>query len=144
MTISVRKSSDEAVRSAFLEALQSFRDLVNSDAVGEAWQEPSAVAGYTVAGLVGHVLSTASAVERYLDLEPGTDVPIARGVYYASVPSPDDASDLHREIRGEAKAWEGAANEQPSKNSTPWERDCGRVSPVSQHLGRLRLWARPP
>jgi len=99
-----RNSSDVEVRSAFLEALQSFRDLVNSDAVAGAWNEPSALAGYTVAGLVGHVLSAASAVERYLDLEPGTDAPIARGVYYASVPTPHDASDLHREIRARGES----------------------------------------
>ena len=65
------------------------------------------VAGYTVAGLVGHVLSTALAVERYLDLEPGTDAPIARGAYYASVPTPGDASELHRDVRARGESLGG-------------------------------------
>jgi hypothetical protein len=137
-------SSDLEVRTAFLEALQSFRELVNSNAVAAAWQGPSALAGYTVAGLVGHVLSAVLAVERCLDLEPGTEAPIARGMYYASVPSPHDASDLIAKSVREAKAWVRAANEPPSRTSTPSDRDCGRDSPSSQHLGRSRLCARTP
>jgi hypothetical protein len=94
-----RGSSDVSVRSAFVDSLQSFRDLANDDAVHRAWHGPSAVAGYSVAGLVGHVLSTASAVERYLDAEPGSGAPIVKGAYYAAVPTTADATDLHRDIR---------------------------------------------
>jgi uncharacterized protein (TIGR03083 family) len=102
MTDPQQDSSLGEVRSTLMSALTAFVDLLHVDAVGAAWDEPSALSGYTVGALAAHVLSTASAIERYLDLGSTDDVPIPKGAYYAVVPSTTDAPDLHADIRTRA------------------------------------------
>ena len=102
MTDPKQDGSLSEVRSALMGALAAFVDLVHVEAVGEAWGEPSALSGYTVGALTGHVLSTASAIERYLDLGGSDDVQISKGTYYAVVPSTTDAPDLHADVRARA------------------------------------------
>jgi uncharacterized protein (TIGR03083 family) len=88
-----------AVRTAFLGALVSFRDLAADDVVAAAWHEPSALAGYSVGGLVGHAVSCTQVIERYLDRGAGGGVPIEKGAYYGPVPSPSQAAEMHAGIR---------------------------------------------
>ena len=55
---------DPTVRAAFLSALSSFRSLAAEESVAVAWDEPSALAGYSVGGLVGHTVSCTQVIER--------------------------------------------------------------------------------
>jgi hypothetical protein len=60
-------SSD--VRTALGSALVAFAALVDTPVVGAAWDHASALEGYTVGGLVGHVVSGTSSVFRYLAVD---------------------------------------------------------------------------
>lgn len=102
MNDSARIDTGGDVRAAFMEALAAFGDLVQAELVGAAWQEPSCLSGYTVGALSGHVLSTASAIERYLDLGENNARSMPKGAYYAVVPAPTDAPELHADIRARA------------------------------------------
>lgn len=86
------------IRTAFLEAAQSVIDLIASDAVAEKWTSPSALQGYDVAGLTGHLGRGLGTPLLYLEESiPSTDEPITPGQYFASVDADDD--DLHTAIR---------------------------------------------
>lgn len=87
------------VRDAFLDALGEFTRLVERDEVAERWDEPSCLPDYTIGALVGHVYSTAAAIERYLETDEPPDASSPKGAYYAPVPSPADGADLHDGIR---------------------------------------------
>lgn len=88
---------------AFLAAAGVAEQWVASDAVATRWDEPSALAGYTVAGLAGHLARAVLTVERYLD----APAPAAEGGdtdaagYFATVLGTDDPidSDRHQRIR---------------------------------------------
>ncbi len=97
------------IRTAFLEAAQSVIDLIASDAVAGAWTSPSALHGYDVAGLSGHLGRGLGTPLLYLEESiPSTDEPITPGQYFASVDSDNDA--LHTAIR--ARGLKAAANGQ--------------------------------
>lgn len=100
------------IRRAFLEAALMARELVADPAVGERWDEPSALPEFTVRGLAGHLVRATTSVEAYLDREEPTAAPVTAAQYYATVlrpGSPDLDSELHRAIRqrGEEAAAEG-------------------------------------
>jgi uncharacterized protein (TIGR03083 family) len=88
------------VRSVFLEALQSFVDVSGSDVVAARWSDPTVVPPYLVGELVGHILSTAAATERYLDAELPTEPPVPAAGYYVGALPQQDAADVHAGIRG--------------------------------------------
>jgi hypothetical protein len=87
------------VRLAFLEALQSFVAASRSDVVVARWSDPTVVPPYLVGELVGHIFSTASATERYLDAEPPTEPPVPAGLYYVGALPLQDAVEVHAGIR---------------------------------------------
>jgi uncharacterized protein (TIGR03083 family) len=75
---------------------------VQSDEAREQWAQPSLLDGYTVGSLIGHTFNTSEAIERYLD-DPEPEEPAQPAAsYYAPVPFPDDAPDLHADIRERA------------------------------------------
>lgn len=92
------------IRAALTSALVAFATLVDTPAVGAAWDDASALDGYTVGGLVGHVVSSTSSVYRYIDGE-SPDAPTHDKVdYYAVLPGPAEAPALHAEVRGRGTA----------------------------------------
>ena len=99
------------IRRAFFDVLDAFRALAATSEVATAWTKASALEGYDVGSLVGHVVSATGALERYLDGDPATSAPITAARYYASLPAPADAAELHRQVRerGQAIGREGPA-----------------------------------
>jgi hypothetical protein len=87
------------VRFAFLQALQSFVAVSRSDVVAARWSDPTVVPPYLVGELVGHILSTAAATERYLDAEPPTEAPVPAALYYVGALPQQDAVEVHAGIR---------------------------------------------
>lgn len=51
----------------FLHVAERAEDLIAEAAVAECWDEPSALEGYTVGGLAGHLARAVLTVQRYLD-----------------------------------------------------------------------------
>lgn len=87
----------------FLAAAGMAEQWIASDAVAARWEQPSALAGYTVAGLAGHLARAVLTVEQYLDAPApateGGDTDAAG--YFATVLGADDPvdSDRHRRVR---------------------------------------------
>lgn len=94
----------------FLTCADAAADLIASPAVASSWDQPSALEGYTVAGLAGHLARAVLVVERYLDADAADDGPVApsddadlldASGYFAAVLGDHDPldSELHRGVR---------------------------------------------
>lgn len=92
----------------FLSCAHAAADLIASPEVAGSWEEPSALEGYTVAGLAGHLARAVLVVERYLDAaDDGSGAPsdaadlIDASGYFAAVLGDHDPldSELHRGVR---------------------------------------------
>ena len=83
------RGSDQTnrVRHAFLQALEAYAGLLGRREVEAAWEAPSLLEGYSVAGLAGHAFNTAEAVERYLQAPVPTQVTVPAAAYYGQPPS---------------------------------------------------------
>ena len=95
----------------FLACARVAEDLIASPGVATAWDEPSALDGYTVGGLAGHLARAVLTVSRYLDEPtPGSDVQSTDAAGYfvrvLGTHNPVD-SDFHRRVR-ERSAQEAA------------------------------------
>ncbi len=96
----------------FLATASVAQQWIDSDAVAARWEQPSALAGYTVAGLAGHLARAVLTVERYLDapapaVESGdTD---AAG-YFATALGADDPVDSERHHRIRQRGVDTAAD----------------------------------
>ncbi|MEZ0110775.1 hypothetical protein ABH920_004790 [Catenulispora sp. EB89] len=67
------------IRESYLAAAEAAANLLAHPAVAQAWDEPSALAGYTVSGLAGHLAGQVNVVAKVLDgsdLDPATE-PVA-------------------------------------------------------------------
>lgn len=96
-----------AVRELFVAASDAARRLIDSDEVAARWDEPSALRGYAVAGLAGHLGRAVLTVQRYLDApEPPVEdaVDDAAGYFVAVLGDHDPVdSELHRSIRARSQ-----------------------------------------
>lgn len=103
-----------SVRELFFACAESTVELISTSAVATRWNEPSALAGYTVGGLCGHLSRAVSTVGGYLDRTPATGgTPLDAAEYFAAVLGRADPvdSDLHASIRrrGQEAAADGPA-----------------------------------
>lgn len=111
--------SSERVRSLVIEAMEAAAGLIADPAVGEAWNEPSALDGMTVGGLSAHLVRAAGATVAYLDrtdpsATPSDDLLTAVTYFHAAVDSPihdrikevssDEAAIGHRQTSEKATA----------------------------------------
>ncbi|HZQ28032.1 MAG TPA: maleylpyruvate isomerase N-terminal domain-containing protein [Acidimicrobiales bacterium] len=89
------------MRAMFLATSRVALDLLGRPEVGKAWDEPSALAEFTVRGLAGHLTRAVGSVEAYLDRdEPPADQVIDAAHYYAAaLATVDITSDQHAAIR---------------------------------------------
>ena len=89
------------VRAAFLDAGAVSIDLLAMPEVEAKWDEPSALAEWSVSGLAGHLVRATTSVENYLDSDPDpAGEPISVGAYYeGSLVSDDLDADEPRAIR---------------------------------------------
>lgn len=99
----------------FLAAAARAERLIASDRVAERWERPSALDGYRVGALAGHLARAVLTVARYLDrpVPPDEHEPIDAAGYFVRVLASHDPvdSDLHRRVRerGAQEAAEGPA-----------------------------------
>ena len=98
------------VRAAYLDSLRAARPLLASDELTRRWDEESALSGFSVRGLAGHLVRAGQAPLYYLDTQPAphpTDV-VDAPAYYRTVLDKMGAEG-HREVieRGEANATGG-------------------------------------
>ncbi|CAN5422959.1 hypothetical protein BH23ACT9_BH23ACT9_33960 [soil metagenome] len=75
--------------------------LISSDAVASHWVHDSALAGYTVAGLAGHLARAVLTVDRYLDGSDPVGEPTTPAGYFAAALASHDptASAFHTSVR---------------------------------------------
>lgn len=101
------------IRRTFLDTAEVSRSVLASPQIAERWEEPSALAEFSIRGLAGHLFRGTGSVLAYLDREEPTETtPASAAVYYSlAVDESDIDSDLHRAVRekGEAEAAEGHA-----------------------------------
>lgn len=87
----------------FLELARTAADLVASDEVRRRWSQPSALRGYEVGGLAGHLARAVLTVESYLDApEPAEDRALSTAVdYFVAVLGAHDPvdSEFHSAVR---------------------------------------------
>lgn len=95
------------VQKTFLDTGRVAADLLARPEVEAAWDGPSALRGFTVRGLAGHLLRATGSVAAYLDRPEPDGEPISAASYYSiAVDEPDLDSEIHRAIRqrGEEQA----------------------------------------
>ncbi|WP_182976861.1 maleylpyruvate isomerase N-terminal domain-containing protein [Arthrobacter cheniae] len=92
-----------AILTAFLEAAERVESVLDSTVVAEHWEDQSALEGYTVAGLAGHLARAVLTAEQYVDAPapPGTvEATDAAGYLIAVLGDHDPVdSDFHRRVR---------------------------------------------
>ncbi len=98
---------DLDVRVAFLNAAALTVGLVGERAVAERWASPSALAGFSVGGLVGHIYLATRLVDRHLDRPEPVGRRLRRpGEYYQTMRVDDPAQidgEVHRTIRADGE-----------------------------------------
>jgi hypothetical protein len=89
------------IRETYLVCLQVALELVERPQVEQRWDEPSALYGWSVGGLTGHLARAFTTVIVYLEADPApTGEMVSAAAYYASAVDTDDLnSELHRGIR---------------------------------------------
>lgn len=96
------------IRALYLETAAAARRLLTSEAVASRWDEPSALAEFSVRGLSGHLVRAVTSVVVYLEREePAGQSPITPAEYYMpAVAEKDIHSELSRSVRsrGEEQA----------------------------------------
>lgn len=105
-------AAPRGVAEQFLSAVGCARDVLADPAVEEAWDAPSVLAEYSVAGLAGHLFGAVAVTVRYLSA-PAPDVataPTDAADYYAILLGDHDPieSDLHAKLR--SRSLDAASN----------------------------------
>ncbi|OUM39436.1 maleylpyruvate isomerase N-terminal domain-containing protein [Arthrobacter sedimenti] len=97
------RNESTAIPTAFLAAAERVETILDSKAVVAHWEDQSALEGYTVAGLAGHLARGVLTVEQYMDApEPSntTEATDAAGYITAVLGDHDPVdSGLHRGVR---------------------------------------------
>lgn len=82
----------DEVTHAFFAAAEAFDRLLEAPEVTARWEEPSALDGYTVGAIVGHVNAALAWTEPMLDTPEPSDLrPIRLGNYYADLKITEEA-----------------------------------------------------
>jgi hypothetical protein len=100
------------VRAAFLDCAALARDLLARAEVAARWDEPSALASFSVRGLAGHLARGVTTAQGFLDAEPprpADPVVDAVGYFVGALETDDLESPLHQAIRdrGEEQSADG-------------------------------------
>jgi hypothetical protein len=97
------RNTSTGILTAFLGAAEQVEAVLASTAVAEHWDDPSALEGYTVAGLAGHLARGVLTVERYLDAPAPPDATEATDAagYITAVLGDHDPVDsgFHQSVR---------------------------------------------
>lgn len=118
------------ILAAFLGTAERVERMLGSKKVAEHWEDPSALEGYTVAGLAGHLARGVLTVEKYIDAPAPTqnaELTDAAG-YLTTVLGTHDPldSDFHRAVR--ARSFEASR-----AGASALSREVGRVRQQLSH-----------
>ena len=100
------------IRATFLATSRISLDLLARPEIVRRWEDPSALAHWSVRGLSGHLMRATASVQTYLDGPEPDAEPISPAAYYAAAVDEDDLTGpLHTEVRqkGEESAAGGPA-----------------------------------
>ncbi|WP_236045752.1 maleylpyruvate isomerase N-terminal domain-containing protein [Streptacidiphilus fuscans] len=95
------------ISESYLAVAEAAVSLLGHRSVADAWDEPSALAGYAVSGLAGHLAGQVSVVAKALDgPEPATE-PVALLDYFLQARwiDAEQDSEVHRGIRGSGEQY---------------------------------------
>jgi hypothetical protein len=127
----------EAVVSAFAAAGEWFVEIAGRDDVAARWDEPSALGGHTVGGVVGHAAAAVAWLGPLLDTRPGGDVPVwSFADYFAPFPVRTAKTSTVRSTCPPEPRVNGA----PSGGRRKQWRGCRPVSTVSPNALPPRTW----
>ena len=104
----------DEVTHAFFAAAEAFDRLLEAPEITARWEEPSALDGYTVGAIVGHVNAALAWTEPMLDSPEPSDLrPIRLGNYYAGLKITEEARhpihDILRDMSEKAAGFGPAA-----------------------------------
>lgn len=90
----------------YLSTAELAERVIGGRGVAAKWAEQSALVGYSVGGLAGHLARAVLTVDRYLDQPAPVGEPVDAASYFVRVLGGHDpvASDLHRAVRNRAVA----------------------------------------
>lgn len=114
------------MRTLFLEAVEGTTPLFADPGLAARFDDPSALAEFSVRGLAGHLLRAMTSVEVYLDRTEPHGPPISAVAYYAAVVPPETniGDEIHRAIR---RRGEDAASGGPVALAAAWGEAVGRL-----------------
>lgn len=100
------------VRNAFLQAADASRGVLAAPQVGARWGEPSALRGYTIRGLAGHLVRGVNTANEYLAAPAPDGEPIAAAAYFARIPpAPDPVSEQQAATHARAEQMAAVGHE---------------------------------
>ena len=88
------------IRSAYLEAANAAAELLGRRELGDRWDDPSVLEGYTIGMLAGHVARAVLTVHWYLDMPEPEPPLLSAGQYYAERAWGDGDADAAETARG--------------------------------------------
>jgi len=98
-------------RRVFLDTSRAALEFVADEGFARAWDGPSALAEFSLRGLVGHLFRATGSVEAYLDRDEPTEPPIDAATYYnEAVGETNLGSELHRAVRERGEDAAGAGH----------------------------------
>ena len=121
---------------AFLAAAAGAGPLLRAPAVAQRWRDPSALGGYTVGGLAGHLVRAVQRLEQLLDAPPPDDPVVTVGAYYGRVklvPQSEASEAVHSWLRDDGERMAGRG---PAEVASAFEHLVSRL--------RERLPSAPP
>lgn len=94
----------------YLDAAEAAEHLIGAPRVAERWTRPSALEGYTVGALAGHLARAVLPVESYLDAPVLDTTEVDAAGYFARVLADHDpvTSELHAAVRERSRGTAGA------------------------------------
>lgn len=97
-------------RRAMVSSARSVQNVLVTPAMEKAWEQPSALGGFTVGGLAAHVTTVLASCHRCIDDPETTDAPLPPEDYYTAFGLADTANEANALIvsHGEERAAHGA------------------------------------
>lgn len=98
-----------STRRAMVSSARSVQSVLATPEVEQAWEQPSALSGFTVGGLAAHVTTVLASCHRCIGDPDTTDAPLPPEDYYTAFVLTDSANDANALIvsHGEERAAHG-------------------------------------
>lgn len=127
------------IRSAFLEASRGIRPLLEAPELAARWNEESALPGFSIRGLAGHLVRAVQGAVAYLaqDVPEGAE-PVAAPDYYARVLAAlSEAGNKEVIVRGEENAAGGLGELMAAYDNTLVDLEDALITEPADRLVRV-------